>query len=223
MVCGPSLPDRAGRTSRASSIGRGSSGARNGVSSSTAAITADSSSRLVRARTARVDVVGGPGPHRPHDPRHVVRGIGRQHQPAGRPVTPPRSVWRSVRRCARRGEPPARRPGPGSGSSSRGRRAAARAGRRRARARVAHPPAANRRWSGRRPRRGTRCSPATLSSRARWSWERSRSCASSTSSSKARNASARAARGSPGARPARGRRDRQSRRRPRRRERARRR
>ena len=152
--------DPAGRPSRGSSIGSGRSGARNGTSSSTAATTATSSSRFVRASTARVVPSAGQDPHRPHDAEQVVarhRGPG----PGGRrPSGRPGSAWRTAPGCAPPAAPRARPPAPGSGSSSPGPRAAGPAATRPGRGRAARPRASSRRSSGRRRRRGTRCCPA---------------------------------------------------------------
>ena len=84
----PSPPAATARSSRpsirSSSIGSGRSGARNGMPRSSAATTATSSSRFVRARIARVDASVGPGPHRARHAHEVVRGVGREDQPARR-------------------------------------------------------------------------------------------------------------------------------------------
>ena len=128
--------------------------------SSSATTTAGRSSRFVRARTARVES------SRPATPRHrplETDGLVRRHPAPGRLPARPRdrrgSSWRTARRCARRAERRVRRPAAGSGSSPRGRPGGG-PGRSAASPRIrGRRPAASRRSTGRRRRRGRSGSP----------------------------------------------------------------
>ena len=76
--------DRAAHRAAGPRSGSGRSGARNGRPRSSAATTATSSSRFVRARTARVVSSRRPARHRARGPHDVVVRVRREHESSGR-------------------------------------------------------------------------------------------------------------------------------------------